>query len=285
MRIVRSVDEMRRLRPTLEGPVSMMATLGAMHAGHEALIRHARTCSTSLVGSLFLNPTQFNDTRDLDAYPVQTERDLALFESLGADVVFTPSPREVYPAGDDLTIDPGSVASKLEGAHRPGHFRGVATVVAKLLSVIRPDIAVWGAKDAQQNAVIRSVTRGLLMNVDHHIRPTVREDDGLALSSRNARLSVEERRAAPVLFESLSTVGRLFGAGEVSTLRLLAGARDVLSREPALTVEYVSVVDPASFEDVEIAEPGAVVCLAATLGETRLIDNLVLGASGESRIP
>jgi pantoate--beta-alanine ligase len=247
-----------------------------MHRGHEALLDEARAAGRALVASLFLNPTQFAADEDLDRYPVDTERDLAIFREKGVDVLFMPSVAEMYPPGDDTEMDPGPVGDVLEGAHRPGHFRGVATVVAKICSSIRPDIAVWGAKDAQQNVVIRNVTQVIGLQVDHRIISTVRDDDGLALSSRNRYLTAAERAATPALFRGLREAQRLWDAGERNPEALKAAVEAEIALEELISLDYVSVADPQSFEELEIARSGAVVSLAANLSSARLIDNIVL---------
>jgi pantoate--beta-alanine ligase len=276
MRIIHTAAEMHRARALLEGPVTLVATLGGMHEGHEALLRRARALGRSRVASLFLNPTQFGDPEDFLRYPHDTDRDLEIFEAHGVDVVFKPSVDEMYPAGCVTEVDPGPVASVLEGAHRPGHFRAVATVVTKILTVTRPDIAVWGAKDAQQNVVIRHLTRDLRMAVSHEIVPTVRAPDGLALSSRNARLTAEQRTAANVFHAALSTALGQWRAGErdAATLRRTVEAR--VQPEALATLEYVSLANPDSLEERVEAQEGDLLSLAGTIGRVRLIDNVIL---------
>lgn len=276
MRVVETVREMRSARDLLEGPVSMMATLGGMHRGHEVLLTHARELGRSLVASLFLNPTQFNNPSDLERYPRDERRDLGLLEAHGVDVVFQPSVDEMYPTDAATEVDPGPIADVLEGAHRPGHFRGVATVVTKILTVVRPDIAVWGAKDAQQNVVIRRVSTDLLMEVDHRIVPTVRDDDGVALSSRNAYLSTEDRRAATVLYAALSAARARWRNGETDATTLERVVRDTVAREPRAKLEYASVTDPDTCGPRSEAARGDLVLVAAVVGEARLIDNVTL---------
>ncbi len=276
MRVIRAAGEMHRARAALEGPVAMMATLGAMHRGHEALLERARAEGASLVASLFLNPTQFDDPGDLARYPSDVARDLEIFERHGVDVVFHPTVEEMYPPGPAMSVDPGPLAEVLEGARRPGHFRGVATVVAKILTVLRPDVAVWGAKDAQQNVIIRRLTTDLRMPVRHVIVPTVREPDGLALSSRNRNLSAEERSRAPVLWRALSVALARWRDGERDAERLRAATRTTLAEVPEARLEYVSVADPDTLEELDHAETGALLSLAALLGRTRLIDNVTL---------
>ena len=263
-------------RARAESPVAMMATLGSMHAGHEALLEAARAAGRTVVASLFLNPTQFDDPSDLERYPVDVECDLEIFAAHGVDVVFKPSVTEMYPDGGSTTVDPGPLGRVLEGARRPGHFTGVATVVAKLLTIIRPDVAVWGAKDAQQNVVVRRISRDLGMAVKHVVVPTVRDADGLALSSRNTRLSEGERAAAPALHRALEHAREGFAAGETDAARLRAAVRAAIDSADVFDLEYVSLADPDTLEELETARTGALLSLAARLGTTRLIDNVVL---------
>ncbi len=200
MRVVETAAEMSSARSTMAEPVALMATLGGMHAGHEALLTRGRELGETLVASLFLNPTQFGEGEDLGDYPVDIERDLQIFRAHGVDYVFKPSVEEMYPPGGYQEIDPGPIGKVLEGKQRPGHFVAVATVVGRICSIIQPDMAVWGAKDAQQNLVIKQATELLGLNVDHYVEPTVRDESGLALSSRNAYLSDAERASAAVLY-------------------------------------------------------------------------------------
>jgi len=278
VKVVESVVQMHEVRETLPAPVAMMATLGGMHAGHEALLDRARREGRSVVASLFLNPTQFGDPADLERYPRDVERDLAIFHRHDVDVVFKPAVEEMYPPGPAMSVDPGSLATILEGAHRPGHFQGVVTVVAKLLVAIRPDIAVWGAKDVQQNVIIRRLSLDLCMNVRHVIEPTVRASDGLALSSRNARLSGPEREAATLLFAALSEGEGLWAAGERRAEVVREHIRDMIDKEVLVELDYVSVAEPVALSDVTEIVPGTVVSLAALVGATRLIDNVILDA-------
>ncbi len=276
MRFVTTVDEMRRARAELPGPVAMMATLGGMHAGHEALLERAGVEGDSVVASLFLNPTQFDDPSDLERYPADRAADLEIFARHGVDVVFAPTVEEMYPDGASTTVDPGPIATVLEGAHRAGHFKGVATVVTKILTVIRPDVAVWGAKDAQQNVVIRRVALDLRMSVRHVVVPTVRAPDGLALSSRNRHLSDTERAQATWLYEGLCRAVALWEEGERKADALREIVEETLARRDRVAVEYVSLADPDSLAELEEGRPGALLSLAARVGGTRLIDNVTL---------
>jgi pantoate--beta-alanine ligase len=277
MRVITTVADMHVARRALPGPVAMMATLGGMHAGHEALLRRARQEGTSLVASIFLNPTQFDDPSDLERYPADRARDLAIFETHGVDVVFAPEVHDMYPAGASTEVDPGSVATVLEGAHRPGHFRGVATVVTKILTVLRPDVAVWGAKDAQQNVIIRGITRDLGMAVRHVLVPTVRAPDGLALSSRNRHLDPRERAQATALHTALMHAASLWESGEPRADLLRAAVRQAVQEQDLISLEYVSLADPDTLKELDRARTGALLSLAAHVGRTRLIDNITLG--------
>ena len=259
--------------------VGLVPTMGAMHAGHGSLISRARSERDRVVVSIFVNPLQFDRDADLAAYPRDEERDLATCERLGADVVFAPSAEEMYPAGEpQVTVDPGPLGERLEGAARPGHFRGVATVVAKLLHAVGPCAAYFGEKDAQQLAVIRRMVADLSFPVDVVACQTVREPGGLALSSRNERLTAEQRDAASCLFAGLAAAAELSRSGERDAARLVA----VIAREVGATsqarLEYAAVVDDATFEEVRSLEgvERARALVAAWFGEVRLIDNLPL---------
>ncbi len=258
-------------------PVALMATLGGMHRGHEALVHRARELGATLVASLFLNPTQFSDVEDLDSYPVDTERDLRIFREHGVDYVFKPSVEEMYPPGGYRTVDPGPIGEVLEGQRRPGHFVAVATVVGRILSIIRPNMAVWGAKDAQQNLVIKKATEVLELDVAHVIGPTVRDDSGLALSSRNVYLSDAERRSATALYRGLREAADEFERGEADAESLRNIVRTVVAREPLVDLDYVSAADPETLSELETVSDGTLLSLAARVGRSRLIDNVVLG--------
>jgi pantoate--beta-alanine ligase len=259
--------------------VGLVPTMGALHEGHASLFRRAREERDHVVASIFVNPLQFGDPGDLAAYPRDEERDLALAEQLGADVVFAPSAEEMYPRGaPEVTVDPGPLGERLEGAARPGHLRGVATVVAKLFHAMGPGAAYFGEKDAQQLAVIRRMVRDLSFPVEVVACPTVREPGGLALSSRNARLSDEQRDAAGVLFFALTEAAERARSGERDAARLVA----VMAREIGATsqarLDYAVVVDDETFEEVRSLEGvgRARALVAARFGDVRLIDNLVL---------
>ena len=258
--------------------LGLVPTMGALHEGHLALVRQARAANGTVAASIFVNPTQFGPQEDLATYPRNMERDLALLEAEGVDLVYAPAPEEVYPPGFDTWIDPGALGEKLEGAARPGHFRGVATVVAKLLNVIGPDRAYFGQKDGQQLAVIRQLERDLNLGVEIVGVPTVRDHDGLALSSRNAYLSGEQRKAAPVIYRALMAASELWKSGERDAEKLRAAARSLMEAEPMLEeIDYVSVADASTLEELDRIKGPAMVSTAARLGRTRLIDNILLG--------
>ncbi|MYC28587.1 MAG: pantoate--beta-alanine ligase [Chloroflexi bacterium] len=265
---------------TCPRPLGLVPTMGALHEGHLALVRRARAECATVAASIFVNPTQFGANEDLATYPRDMERDLGLLEAEGVDLVYAPTPEEVYPPGFDTWIEPGALAERLEGAARPGHFRGVATVVAKLFNVVRPDRAYFGQKDGQQLAVIRQMVRDLNMGPEIVAVPTVRDADGLALSSRNAYLTPEQRQAAPVIYRALSEAQRLWLDGETGAGRLRAAVLEVLKSEPLLGgIDYVSVADAGTLEELEQVAGPAMVSTAVRLGQTRLIDNVLIGSA------
>jgi len=251
--------------------------MGFLHEGHLSLVDLARGRSDYVAVSIFVNPLQFGADEDLDRYPKDLERDLSLLRDRGADLVFSPTVAEMYPEGDpQVTVDPGSLAEKLCGAYRPGHFGGVLTVVSRLFGLFRPQAAVFGQKDFQQAVLIRRMVRDLEMAVEIELGPIVREADGLALSSRNVLLSDKERSDAVGLSEGLGRVQDAFYDGERNGAALRAILIDELNRYPLLALQYGEVVDPKTLDPVGEASPGAVVALAAHCGRTRLIDNHIL---------
>ena len=279
MKIVETCAEMMALCREVERPLGLVPTMGALHEGHLSLTRQARADNATMAASIFVNPTQFGENEDFGSYPRSFERDLELLEAQGTDVVFAPLPDEVYPAGFDTWIEPGAVAEGMEGAARPGHFRGVATVVAKLFTITRPDRAYFGQKDGQQVAVIRKMNADLNLGVDVVTMPTIRESDGLAMSSRNAYLTDEERVAAVVVYRALCAAESLWHAGERYAGRLRTAALAVLQSEPLVSgVDYVSVVDADTMATVDVVSDGrrVMVATAARVGAVRLIDNVVV---------
>lgn len=265
MRIVRTIPEVRdalAAERSAGGRIGLVPTMGAFHAGHAALMRAARETSDVVVVSLFVNPAQFGPAEDLARYPRDEEADAAVAEGAGVDILFAPPAAEIYPPGFDTWVEPGGVAEGLEGAARPGHFRGVATVCAKLFAIVEPTVAFFGRKDAQQVAVIRQVVRDLNLPVEIVAHPTVRDEDGLALSSRNRFLSPEQRRAAAALPRALDAGARAHRSGGDA----VAAARAVLAEAPDVSVDYVELAD---FD-------GATLAAAVRIGSTRLIDNVQL---------
>jgi pantoate--beta-alanine ligase len=273
VKVVTTVDEVRRWRRKAKGTVGLVPTMGALHAGHLSLVEAARRENDRVAVTLFVNPTQFGPDEDYTRYPRDIEGDKALLAHAGADLLFAPSADEMYPPGTETTVDVGSIAAPLEGERRPGHFRGVATVVLKLLDIAAPDRAYFGEKDAQQLAVIRRLVADLNVPVEIRACPIVREPDGLALSSRNAYLSPEERRAAIVLFRALEAAENLWRSGERGGEALRRAMAATLATEPRVRVDYVSVADPETLREVETASGGVHLLLAAFAGRARLIDN------------
>lgn len=257
--------------------IAVVPTMGALHEGHLALVRTAADRADCLVVTIFVNPLQFNEASDLAAYPRPIDDDLAACRAAGVDAVYAPTAAVMYPAGFQTHVVPGPLADRLEGPMRPGHFRGVATVVTKLLGATLPHVAVFGRKDFQQLAVVRRLVADLDLGVEVVGVPIVREPDGLALSSRNVRLSADDRRAAVVLSQALRAAAAAHRDGEHDAETLKQLARREIGRESRASVEYVELVDPGTFEDVERADGAAVLLVAAWFGDVRLIDNVELG--------
>jgi pantoate--beta-alanine ligase len=257
--------------------VGFVPTMGALHEGHASLFLRARDERDLVVASIFVNPLQFDDPADLAGYRRDEERDLSALSDLGVDLAFVPGVEEMYPRGEpEVTVDPGPLADRFEGASRPGHFRGVATVVAKLFHAVGPCAAYFGEKDAQQLAVIRAMVRDLAFPVELVPCPTVREPDGLAMSSRNGRLSPEQREAAGCLFLALSEAAELAKGGERDAARLVAAMAREVGATPQARLDYSAVVDDETFEDVATVSGPARALVAAWFGDVRLIDNLRL---------
>ena len=277
MKVITTVAEMAKLSREAKRPLGLVPTMGYLHRGHLSLVDYARKENQTLVVSVFVNPTQFGPQEDLAAYPRDMERDMALLEERGTDVVFAPPVEEMYPPGYDTWVEVDRLARRLEGEARPGHFRGVATVVAKLFNIVRPDRAYFGQKDGQQAAVIGRMASDLNMGVQVVVLPTVREPDGLAMSSRNIYLTPEQRKAAPSLYRALSRVRELWQGGERDAERLRREARAMLEAEPLVeAIDYVSVADAETLEELDTVDRPAMVSLAARMGRARLIDNVVL---------
>lgn len=276
MRVVSTVAEARQLLGDLSRPLALVPTMGFLHQGHLALVRQARAENKSVVVSIFVNPTQFGPAEDFAQYPRDMKRDLRLLEKEGADLVFAPTVEEMYPPGFSTAVVVEGLKERLEGEFRPGHFRGVATVVAKLLNIIQPDRAYFGQKDAQQLRVIRQLVADLNLPVEICAVPTVREADGLAMSSRNSLLSPEQRAAATVLSRALRQAEQQYRTGERSATVLRATMRETLAAEQLVQADYVSVADPDSLQELDQIEGPALLSLAVRFGSVRLIDNLPL---------
>ncbi len=276
MKVIETIAEMRNLRPRLAEPVGLVPTMGYLHEGHLALVRQARIENSSVVVSIFVNPTQFGPHEDFRQYPRDPERDLALLEKEKTDIVFMPSTAGMYPPQFSSWVEVGKLAERLEGASRPGHFRGVAIVVAKLFNIIQPTRAYFGQKDAQQAVVIKKMVADLNMNLEIVTVPTVREPDGIAMSSRNIYLNSEERQAATVLYRALNLTQQLYSQGETDAELLRREMTNLIQKEPLANIDYISVADPENLDELDTVSPPALVSLAVTIGKTRLIDNIVV---------
>jgi len=277
MRVVRTRTALRDALAVVPRPLGLVPTMGWLHEGHRALMRQSRAADATTVVTSFVNPRQFNVPEDYTRYPRSEARDLAICESEGVDIVFAPDASEIYPPGFDTVVSVGAVARPLEGAARPGHFDGVATVVAILFDLVGAEHAYFGQKDAQQVMVIRQMARDLAIATRVIACPTVREPDGLALSSRNVHLTPEQRAAAPVLHRALLAARARWEAGERSGDALRETVRSELAREPLADFEYVSVADGSTLAELDRVEGPALLSLAVRFGTTRLIDNELLG--------
>jgi len=276
MQVVKTITEIRALRQNLKGSVGFVPTMGFLHEGHLALVRRAKAENSVVAVSIYVNPTQFGPREDFGAYPRDMDRDLELLRKEGTDIVFVPSDGEMYPTGFGSWVDVEKVTERLEGAARPGHFRGVATVVAKLFNIVQPTRAYFGQKDAQQVVVIKRMVADLDMNVEVVIVPTVRESDGLAMSSRNVYLDTKERQAATVLFKALTLAWELGKGGEKDAEELGRQMTALIRKEPLAQIDYVSIADAGTLEELDLIDRPAVASLAVKIGKTRLIDNILL---------
>ncbi len=277
MKIVTSLTDLRSSRALLSGPVGFVPTMGFLHAGHISLVNAARVECASVVASIFVNPTQFGPKEDLARYPRDLPHDLSLLESAGVDLVWTPTDEIMYPSGYQTWVQVEELTQRLEGEVRPGHFRGVTTVVAKLFNSVSPQKAYFGQKDAQQAAVVRRMSRDLDFPIEIVVCPTLRETDGLAMSSRNTYLSPAERQAATILFQGLSAANLAYKSGEHSAEKLRAVVRDTVAAEPLAKLQYVSCADYESLEELETVTGKTLLSMAVYMGKTRLIDNFLLG--------
>ena len=276
MMIVSTLDELSAARPLLGGKLGFVPTMGYLHEGHISLARLAKAGCDSVAVSIFVNPTQFGPNEDLSRYPRDLERDLHLLEDAGVDLVWTPTSEIMYPAGFQTWVEVEQMTRPLEGAQRPGHFRGVTTIVAKLFNAIQPTKAYFGQKDAQQAAVIRQMTKDLNFPIQIVVCPTLREPDGLAMSSRNVYLDAEQRKAAAVLYRSLSAAKAAYEQGERDAETLRATMKAALASEPLAQMQYVSCADYDTLQELEKVNRKTLLSMAVFFGKTRLIDNFVL---------
>ena len=277
MKIIKTIVQFRQFRASLPEPVGFVPTMGYLHEGHLSLVRQARTDNASLVASIFVNPTQFVPGEDFEKYPRDLKRDLAMLEKEGVTAVFAPAAAEMYPPDFSSYVEVDHLTNRLEGASRLGHFRGVTTVVAKLFNIVQPARAYFGQKDAQQAIVIKKMVANLNMNLEVITLPTVREPDGLAMSSRNSYLSPDERQAAMILYRSLMLAQGLYSQGEKSAENIRNEMARLIAKEPLATIDYISIADNETLEELEEARPPVLVSLAVKIGRTRLIDNVVMG--------
>ncbi|MEA1978522.1 MAG: pantoate--beta-alanine ligase [Chloroflexota bacterium] len=277
MKVVSTLDELRSAKSDLLSPLGLVPTMGFLHAGHISLVKRAKSECKSVGASIFVNPTQFGEGEDLDAYPRDLPRDLRLLEEEGVDLVWVPAIEDVYTTDSQTWVVVEELTKRLEGGQRPGHFRGVTTVVAKLLNAFQPDRAYFGQKDAQQALVIRRMVKDLLLPIEIVVCPIVREEDGLAMSSRNAYLDPEQRRAAVVLHLALGDAAERFKNGERDAEVLRGSMLAVIQDEPLARVQYVSVADPDTLDEAQGEIQNALLSMAVYLGDTRLIDNAMLG--------
>jgi len=276
MEIVRTVAAMRAA--VAGRRVAFVPTMGFLHQGHLSLVREAKRRAGVVVVSIFVNPTQFGPDEDLSSYPRDLDRDVAMLAAEGGDLVFAPEPAEIYPPGARTFVEVEGLSGRLEGASRPGHFRGVATVVTKLFEIVRPHVAVFGQKDAQQALVIRRMVRDLMIDVEIVVAPTQRDEDGVALSSRNVYLSAEERKAAGAIPRALAAARKTLERGERDAGRIVAAARAVLDAESLLRVDYLTLVAAETLDPLETAGGEMLLAVAVFAGKTRLIDNELLAS-------
>lgn len=278
MRVIKTIIETRKIRRQLSGSVGFVPTMGYLHEGHLFMVRQAKKENSIAAVSIFVNPTQFGPSEDLKKYPRDLNRDLELLEREKTDIVFAPSEQEMYPPKFNSWVDVEKVTERLEGASRPGHFRGVATICTKLFNIIQPTRAYFGQKDAQQVVAIKKMVADLNMDLEIVVVPTVRESDGLAMSSRNIYLNTEERKAAPVLFKALSLGRQLWQEGEHNADKICGEMTALIQKEPLASIDYISIADADTLEELkEIGRQPALVSLAVRIGRTKLIDNITLG--------
>ena len=275
MKIIDTIAAIKAERNSLDESLGFVPTMGYLHKGHLSLVKKARNENTTVAASIFVNPTQFGPGEDFESYPRDTERDLKLLEPY-TDIVFMPTADELYPAGYNSWVDVEGLTDKLEGASRPTHFRGVTTIVAKLFNIVRPTRSYFGQKDAQQLAVIKKMVKDLNMNLEVIACPTIREPDGLAMSSRNSYLKPDERKAAPVLYQSLKLAEKLYSEGERNAEKIRREMMSLIQQQPAADIDYISIADNETLDEVDEITRPVLVSLAVKIGKPRLIDNLIL---------
>jgi pantoate--beta-alanine ligase len=277
MQVARSIAGMKKLRRECTGSVGLVPTMGYLHEGHLQLAMQAKSENAVAIATIFVNPTQFGPGEDFKSYPRDLDRDLSLLEKVSTDIVFVPPDQEMYPADYDTRVEVSGITAKLEGKSRPTHFQGVTTVCNKLFNIIQPDRAYFGQKDAQQVIVIQKMISDLNMNLEVIVCPTVRESDGLAMSSRNTYLTKEERISAVVLYKSLCSAKDMYDNGERDAAKIRQAMRDLISGEPAAKIDYISIADASTLDEEDIIGGKALVSLAVRIGKPRLIDNIFLG--------
>ena len=276
MIVIENIPDMVYLRLNLKEPVGFVPTMGYLHEGHMSLVKRARAENRTVIASIYVNPTQFGPNEDLAKYPRNLERDLEMLDKEGADAVFFPEDKDMYPAGYDTWVTVDNLTKPLEGNVRPTHFRGVTTIVTKLFNIVRPTNAYFGQKDAQQALVIKKMAIDLNMNLKVIVCPTVREADGLAMSSRNVYLSTEQRQTAPVLYKSLQLAKELFTNGEKNAEVILGQMTALIQKEPLGKIDYISISDTETLAPLKTIKKAALVSMAVKFGNTRLIDNVIL---------
>jgi len=277
MKTVKAIQDLIQLRKDFPSPVGLVPTMGYLHQGHLSLVERARNECASVIVSIFVNPTQFGPQEDLDSYPRDLSRDLKLLEEFGVDLIWIPKKEEIYPSDFQTWVTVEEVTQRLEGAMRPGHFRGVTTIVAKLFNAIQPDKSYFGQKDAQQAVVIRRMVKDLSYPIEIVICPTIREPDGLAMSSRNVYLTPQERKSATILFKALSAAENAYmdGVQDADVLREIMS--DITSSEPSARIDYISCADPDNLNELSGPVKLALLSMAVKFGDTRLIDNILIG--------
>jgi pantoate--beta-alanine ligase len=275
MEVIESIENMRLARKECQEPVGFVPTMGYLHEGHLSLVKRARSENATVVVSIFVNPTQFGPSEDFRSYPRNTESDLALLEPY-TDIVFMPDAAEMYPDKFDTWVEVGSITDKLEGASRPTHFRGVTTVVTKLFNIVRPTYAYFAQKDAQQLLVVKKMVADLNMHLKIVTCPTIREPDGLAMSSRNTYLNPEQRKAAVILYRSLEMARELWTQGERNADILRSKVQQFINREALADIDYVSIADTETLDELDTITSSALLSMAVRFGKTRLIDNVIL---------